>query len=279
LIQVERQRATIGAALALWLLALAASSAYADHERFIVGEMRNADPSAPVTTSTSGACIPSHNRERLECYFTSFGLWKTQTEEEAQKQYEDAVKELAKDPTKQMQQLKDSFCSEKKMLAPDPIRLKYSPSARTFFTSIKAFCDRPTRDLALAIFKTLIDIDAKKCRIAVTDWRSTLLRQTDRWVENNGPSGLCGIIKVFTLVPHDLKKMSDPTGPVLWTLHEKTVTTHSVDDKPCAKSPFKIEEGAITLTWDAPSKDTDCGEFQSAVPSNACSIPARNRNS
>ena len=83
------------------------------------------------------------------------------------------------------------------------------------------------------------------------------MRQTDRWVENTGPSGLCGVIKVLTLVPHDLAKMKEPTGPVLWTLQEKTVTTHSAD----TKSLFKIEEGAMTVSWDAPQKSVDCDEF------------------
>src|SRR5215467_8923139 len=59
-------------AMALVILASTASSSFADHERFIVGEMRNVDPSEKIISSTSGACVPSHDRERLECYFTTF---------------------------------------------------------------------------------------------------------------------------------------------------------------------------------------------------------------
>lgn len=93
------------------------------------------------------------------------------------------------------------------------------------------------------------------------------MRQTDRWVANTGPSGLCAIINVFTLVPHDLRKMKEPTGPVLWALHQKTVTTHRADDPLCAnptKNPLlpTITEGAMTVSWDAPSRSIDCAEIE-----------------
>lgn len=246
--------------LALMILASTASSSFADHERFIVGEMRNIDPSEKIITSTSGACVPSHDRERLECYFTTFGLWKVKTDEEVKKDTEQAVQEMNKDSAKIVKEWTKSFCGSKKM-AEDPILLKYNVGYKMMVASTKAFCERPTRDSALNLVRAMSDIEARKCHCVVSDWRSTFLRQTDRWVENTGPSGLCGVIKVFTLVPHDLKKMKEPMGPGLWTLHEKTVTTHAADDKVCAKSLFKIEEGATTVSWNAPSKSIDCGEI------------------
>jgi hypothetical protein len=248
-------------ALFCYLLAVA-TSAPADHERFIVGTMRNVDPSATIITSTSGACVPSHDRETLGCYFTSFGLWKVKTEEQAKKDLEQTTQEFNKDSAKQIREMSKSFCQDKKMTQPDALLLKYNVGYKTLITAMKAFCERPTRDSALSLFRAISEIDAKKCHCVVTDWRSTLTRQAGRWVENTGPSGLCGVIKVFTLVPHDLKKMKEPTGPVLWTLHEKTVTTHGADNKLCAQGTFKIEEGATTVSWDAPAKSIDCGEIE-----------------
>jgi hypothetical protein len=251
----------------LGLLAFAASAS-ADHERFIVGTMRNVDRSAEIITSTSGACVPSHDRETLECYFTTFGLWKSTKETQLRKNFAEIVQQLDKDPMKQVRDMKKSFCDDKEMTQPDPLRLKYDVSAKKFLSSVTAFCDRPSRESALNLFRTMNEIEGRKCNCVVSDWRATLVRQAaDRWIENSGPSGLCGVIKVFTLVPHDPKKMKEPTGPVLWTLHEKTVTTHSADDKVCGKGLFKIEEGATTVSWDAPSKSIDCGdiEFTSAL--------------
>lgn len=251
-------------------VAMTASTAYSNHERFIVGAMRNVDPSVETITSTSGACVPSHDRERLDCYFTTFGLWKAKNEEQAKKdkkEFEQLVQEMKKDSAKQLGELTKSFCDDKKKMEPDSLLLKYNVSYKTMFASVKAFCDRPTRDSALSLIRTIMETDARKCHCVVTDWRSTFVRQIDRWVANEGPSGLCGVIKVFTLVPHDLKRMNEPTGPVLWTLHDKTVTTHGADNPLCAnptKNPLipTVEEGATKVSWDAPSKSIDCGEFE-----------------
>jgi len=245
----------------LTVVALTASTAYSDHERFGVGEMRNVDPSNDTIVSTSGTCIPSHDRETLVCYFTAFYLAKSFTDAKLKKQYDDAVQELKNDPKAHIEGLK-KMCSDRKMMqAPDPIRLKYSAWLKAFVISSKSFCENPSADSALAFTRTMTDVEAKKCRVLVNDWRSTLVRQTDRWVENVGPSGLCGAITVFTLVPHDINKMREPTGPLLWTLHEKTVTTHKPDDKVCTKGLFMVEEGSSTYSWDAPQKSMDCGDF------------------
>ena len=53
----------------LCCLLAVATSASADHERFIVGEMRDVNPSPKTTTSISGTCVPSHDRERLDVPF------------------------------------------------------------------------------------------------------------------------------------------------------------------------------------------------------------------
>lgn len=149
-------------AISLFLLGLIASDSYADHERFIVGAMRNVDPAEKILTSTSGACVPSHDRERLECYFTSFGMWNAKTEEETKKDFEQVTQELDKDHVKQIKEMKTSFCDDKKMMKPDPIRLKYNTGYRTFLASLTAFCERPTRDSALGLFRAMGELDAKK---------------------------------------------------------------------------------------------------------------------
>ena len=81
-----------------------------------------------------------------------------------------------RDPAKTIQELRKGFCSDKRMTELDPIRLKYSAWARAFHASVKAFCERPTRESALAFFRTMGEADAKKCRCVVSDWRSTLAR-------------------------------------------------------------------------------------------------------
>jgi len=242
--------------IAFAFLALTASRSFADHERFIVGQMRNIDPSQKVFASTSGACISSHDRITLECYFTSFGIWKVKDQEQIKRDVEQATQQFNKDSGKQLKEFTKSFCGDKRMAQADPVLLKYDVAYRTITASAKAFCEHPSRDSALGLFRTMSDMEGRKCYCLVTDWHSTFTRQNDRWVENTGPNGLCGVIKVFTLVPHDIKKMKEPTVPVLWTLTEKTVTTHGADNKLCGQGMFKIEEGVTTVSWECTFQDS-----------------------
>jgi len=241
------------------------TSASADHERFIVGGMRDVNPSPKTITLISGTCVPSHDRERLDCYFTAFLLSKRKTEDQVKKDYEEAVNEVNKDPGKTIREFRTSACEQKTQ--PDAVSLKYNVAYGKFVASAKAFCEHPTRESALNLFRTMFENDAMACNCIVSDWRATFVRQADRWIANIGPSGLCGVITVYTLVPHDVKKMRQPTGPTLWTLTEKTVTTHRSDDPLCAnpsKNPLlpTITEGAATFSWNAPSTSLDCREFE-----------------
>jgi hypothetical protein len=243
-------------------LALMASPAFADHERFMVGKMQNADPSASGITSASGACVPSHDRENLKCYFTSFTLWQVKRAEKAKTELDELTREMSHLSTARLGELTASFCADKKMRTPDAVLMKYNVAYRALATSLKAFCERPNSETALSMLRVMVESDARKCNCAVTDWRSTFVRQHDRWVSTSGPTGLCGVITVFTLVPYDLTKMREPLGPTLWTLHQKTVTTHDSDSTLCAKGPFRIEEGSLTMSWNAPVKTLDCQEVE-----------------
>jgi hypothetical protein len=180
------------------------------------------------------------------------------------KDYDEAVNEVNKDPGKVIKEFRKSACEQK--IQPDPTRLKYNVAYERFVVSTKAFCEHPTRESVLNVFRTINENDAVMCNCVVSDWRATFVRQTDRWVANVGPSGLCGVITVSTLVPQDLTKIRQPTGPTLWTLTEKTVTTHRSDDPLCAnpkKNPLlpTITEGATTFSWNAPSTSINCREF------------------
>jgi hypothetical protein len=250
--------------MAIAFILLSTARGYADHERFTVGEMRNVDPSADIITSVSGKCAPSHDRERLDCYFTSFGLWKARNEEKAKRELDETIDALNKDSAKAVKGLK-RLCADKKMTDPDPVRLKYNESLRALNVATKTFCARPSQDSAINLVRALSESDAKRCQCIVSDWRSTFVRQIDRWVAQTAePGGICGVINIYTLTPHDLKKMKEPVGPVLWRLEQQDVVTRA-DDPLCEQ--LNVKSGSMTLSWDAPTKSIDCREldFSSAL--------------
>ncbi len=68
--------------------------------------------------------------------------------------------------------------------------------------------------------------------------------------------------RVWWVRPEELN-----SGPLLWALTKKAVTTRTGDGKLCGKGLFKIEKGSLTVAWDAPHKSLDCDdiEFTSAL--------------
>src|SRR5262249_51820952 len=133
---------------------------------------------------------------------------------------------------------------------------------------MKAFCANPSQDSLLALINTMNEIEGKKCRCIVAEWRSTFSRHGDRWIENTGPTGRCGVVTVSTLIPDDVRKMGKPPRPVLWTLQQKMVTTQGTDDPLCTSKPEwlrfypPVKDETITLKWNAPRKSLDCSEFE-----------------
>ena len=255
---------------------------HAGHEQWIVGEMRDVDPAAKSITSVSGTCVPSHDREKLDCYFTSFSLARTSSDETLRKGDEEIQQELRKDPSKVVQEMRKAVCTGDMSKAPKPL-LQSTAQTNAVFLSMKAFCANPSQESFLALFRTMNDVEAKRCRCMVGESRHTLLRRGDRWIENAGPSGLCDVITVSTLIPNDPKKVHTPSGPTLWTFTQKMVATHRAENLLCtppdAKNPFNAWtapiEGTLTLKWDAPRKSLDCREFEFTSTLQGMSQPRR----
>ena len=260
-------------AIVLTTVALMPSSSYADHEQVIVGEMRDVDPAARSIMSVSGTCVPSHDREKLDCYFTTFSLARTSSDETLRKGYEEIQQELKRDPAKRIQDMRKAACTGDMSKPPEPL-LQSAARTNALYLSTKAFCTNPSQESLLALFRAMNEVEVKKCRCIAGESRHSFLRRGDRWIENTGPSGLCDVITVSTLAPHDLKKMDTQSGrtrwPTLWTFTQRMVATHRPDNALCtpadAKNPFNAWtapiEGTLTLKWDAPRKSVDCSEFE-----------------
>jgi len=113
----------------------------------------------------------------------------------------------------------------------------------------------------------MMESAAKTCHIRVIDWKSTFLRKGDRWVATEGPSKLCGAVRIFTLIPHDVNKMKESLGPGLWTFQGKVVVTDEAADPVCADPKTmpliaNLVDGAMSVSWNAPRKTVECSEFE-----------------
>jgi hypothetical protein len=249
--------------------------AFADHERLAVTEMRDADPVPGLITWIQGTCAPSHDRQRLDCYFTTVSvLQMKRSEDEVRKEYMQAARELDQDPAKTIATLRD-LC---RGVPPDALKRR---PGREMILALRTFCERPTREAALSVMRAVIDDQAKTCRCDIGDWRAVFERREDRrWVARLGPSPPCSGMRFLTFLP--TRPITRWTGDVvLGTLIDKRVITNvacaegakeSLRSDPSFRGTLDLvgrlplspilSDGEITFSWDAPDPSLHCRFFE-----------------
>jgi hypothetical protein len=84
-------------------------------------------------------------------------------------------------------------------------------SARHAFEQLKAVCSCATKECITAAMLRQQMGEQNECTIYNGVFPAEFLRVNDRkWVSNNGPEGLCGVVSIFT-IEHE------PTSAILWT--------------------------------------------------------------
>ena len=206
----------------------------------------------------SGKCIPSHDRQRLDCYFTQVLLAYQEDAASAAKNEAEMLRDLDKASTMQEVQ---KICKDK--VEEDATLAKYNVNYKTLITAWRALCKgKPSKEGALAFFRTIKELDAKKCRVVINAWLETFTRNIDRWTSRRGPTGVCGVVQANTLRPHDLTKMKEPVGPILWTYETHRIYTRP-DDKDdalfCSKK-FSVQNDHYA--WNAKGRSLLCEDFE-----------------
>ncbi len=246
--------------LALVLTVFTASSGYATHERFHVAQMREVNPSENSFVVMEGACTPTHDREKLDCYFVTIVMSKPKSV------YDDATAQKFDDYA--LKKEKNSLCSNfnQPPSAANLAEATHNIHFRKFLDAVKAFCAQPSRDTAHRLYQAMAERKSKTCICLIKDFRATFVRQGNRWIASMGPSGRCGETTVEVLEPVDLKDLNTPSGPSLWTFTEKVVLMlKDPKDPKCdiKKHPLLAPpEGTVTLSWNGPRKSLACEEFE-----------------
>jgi hypothetical protein len=266
---------SLAGVLAFTLLASIPLHGYADHERLVVGTMRDTDPIPGLITWIEGTCAPSHDRQRLDCYFTTVSvLQMKRTEDEVKRDYEQAIKELNADPEKMIGQFRD-LCGK---ISSD--YLKHFPGRERSLAAMRTFCERSTRESLLNLLRVVIDDQAKTCRCDVGDWRAVFERREDtRWIARLGPSPPCSAMRFLTFIP--VKPITEWRGVILGRLTDKRVITNvacaeAAKEETRSDPSFRgtldvvrrlplspiLSDGEITFSWDAPNPTLSCHFFE-----------------
>jgi hypothetical protein len=101
----------------------------------------------------------------------------------------------------------------------------YSPgraaSARDGYDQMKALCGCTTKQCITSVMLEQQTHDENECTVHSTVFAADFVKVGDRkWVSNNGPEGICGVVSVFT-IEHEA------ASTVLWTYTEQYTYTNN----------------------------------------------------
>jgi hypothetical protein len=107
----------------------------------------------------------------------------------------------------------------------------YSPgraaSARDGYEQMKAVCSCTTKQCITSIMLEQQTHEQNECTVSSTVFSADFVKVGERkWVSNNGPEGICGVVSVFT-IEHE------PTATDLWTYTEQYIYTNNTADWIC----------------------------------------------
>jgi hypothetical protein len=144
--------------------------------------------------------------------------------------YEKARQELQKDmetqSEKNLQRMQTQSCSNVESANKDLIpKLKtYSPGraavARDGYEQLKSLCECKTRECLASVMMAQQTGEQNECTVTSRAFAIDFVKVDDRkWVSNNGPEGVCGVVSVFTME-------SDAKHSNLWTYTEHYTYTN-----------------------------------------------------
>jgi hypothetical protein len=121
-----------------------------------------------------------------------------------------------------------------------------------------AVCRCQTKECVTSVMLEQQTHEQDKCTAATSVFSADFVKVSDRkWVSNNGPEGICGVVSVFILE-------REPNYDNLWTYTEKYIYTNNNADRIC-----KLAHDSTSMySWNAgKTVRLKCEDFKfDAVP-------------
>jgi hypothetical protein len=192
----------------------------------------------------SAECETDAKQQTMTCDFTQVALYPETTSEMADARIKKLIGEFTPTEAKEVQKACPTLDDEMqklrvKLATPDAsINKALLPYAKRWLEAMDAVCNNPSRENYEALQRAIIAADTETCKIWVTRWKTTFARQTEtKWVANDGPNGICGIVLISTL-ERDGKSNS------FWKYNQRRIVTnkeikeplpcHEWDERPSA---------------------------------------------
>ena len=176
--------------------------------------------------SVTVACNGEKPYSRLSCKV--YRLWvRQQSVEEYQKSRAALQKDLATKSEADLLKMRQDRCSDLKSVSSELEKnvKNYSPgraaSARDGYDQMKAVCGCATKQCITSVMLVQQTHEQNECTIHSAVFQVDFVKVADnKWVSNNGPEGICGVVSVFT-IEHE------PTSTLLWTYTEQYTYTNN----------------------------------------------------
>jgi hypothetical protein len=166
--------------------------------------------------SVTMTCSGEKPYSKLACKVYRLGVRRS-TLEEYQKARSELQKYLAERSEADLRKMRQDLCSRFKPVKTDVAT--YSPgraaSAQHFFEQMKALCGCITTQCIKTVTLDLQTEEKDECTVHSSVFPLDFVKVSDRkWVSNNGPEGICGVVSVFT-IEHEA------SSTVLWNYTEQ----------------------------------------------------------
>jgi len=136
----------------------------------------------------------------------------------------------------------------------------YSPgraaSEQSYYEYIKAVCACRTKECILSAQLADQARDQNRCTVYSTVFPVDFVKVSGRkWVSNNGPEGICGVVSVFTLE-------HEPDHENLWNYTEQYIYTNKTGGLFCVCEKLK-DEAVKLYSWKSPfNVQLNCQELR-----------------
>ncbi len=193
--------------------------------------------------SVSATCAGKAPYSKLSCSVYHMEVTRTSVEG-YQKSRTALQKELATTNEADLLRKLKSQCSdlpsdfEKKLTTYSEGR---AASARDGYEQMKAVCACATKQCISSVMLEQQTHEQDECNVYSTLFAADFVKVSERkWVSNNGPEGICGVVSVFT-IEHE------PNDAILWTYTEQYIYTNNAADAVCKLA----HDQTSTYSWKA----------------------------
>jgi len=176
--------------------------------------------------SVSVACVGKTPYSQVSCKVYRLSISR-QSAEEYQKSRTALQKDLEAKSEADLLKMRQGLCSDLQSVSRDIEKnLKsYSPgraaSARDGYEQMKAVCACATKECITSVMMEQQTHEQNECTVYSTVFPVDFVKVSDRkWVSNNGPEGICGVVSVLT-IEHESSSTS------LWTYTEHYTYTNT----------------------------------------------------